>query len=80
MFFFSKYSAETSLPVSISSLAKFLPRVLEIKVPPRQGNRPSFISGKPNLASFVAKIISHARLNSKPPPTANLFTQAIMGF
>lgn len=68
-----------NLPVNIISLDKYFPIVFEIIVPPRLGNKPNLISGKPNLAPLVATIILHHRANSKPPPNARLFTQAIIG-
>lgn len=49
-------------------------------VPPKLGKTPNLISGKPNLVSLVAIIISPAKANSNPPPKANLFTHEIIGF
>jgi len=49
-------------------------------VPPHPGMVPNLISGYPNLAFSPAIIISHAIANSHPPPKANPFTAAIIGF
>lgn len=67
------------MPVNIISLVKYLPITFEIIVPPKLGNKPNLISGKPNLAPFVAIIILQNKANSKPPPKARLLTQAIIG-
>lgn len=80
MLFFFKYSAEHNSPEKINQLVSCFPRVQTINVPPKQGNRPSLISGKPNWQFLSAKIKSHAKANSNPPPKANLLTQAIRGF
>src|SRR5918912_3739768 len=48
--------------------------------PPAPANSPRLTSGRPKLACSSATTRSHARQISKPPPIANPFTAAMMGF
>ena len=40
---------------------------------------PRVISGKPNLADLLARMMSHIRASSQPPPRANPLTAAMTG-
>ena len=68
-------------PVTIISLAIPAPTNRgNLWVPPQPGKRPKRTSGWPNVALSLATRIWHAILISHPPPRANPFTAAIIGF
>ncbi len=79
MLYFCNYSAVMKSPVKMSSLAFYFPIILDIKVPPKLGNKPNFISGNPNLVYSLQISISHNKASSNPPPKANELTHAIIG-
>ena len=49
-------------------------------VPPAPGSTERLVSGRPNRAVEDAMRMSHAIASSQPPPSANPFTAAIVGF
>lgn len=53
---------------------------VNLYVPPSPGIKPNFSSGKPNLHSSVATIISPFKASSRPPPKATPLIPTINGF
>lgn len=81
MLSFHAYYPFNPSPVNMSFMAFFSPTIRDsLWVPPIPGIKPKFNSGRAKYAFSVARIISHMRASSKPPPSALPLTAAMTGF